>query len=154
MKHRFPPVATPAVAAILSTLVAACSGDPAGSAATKDPSVTAGADLEAQLGDTVRLGVGDAVRVEGTDLRVTFVRLIRDYRCALDVVCFWSGDAEVLVRLEAEAEDLHVFHVYGGRFARVGDLEVELVELLPYPIHDPLEDPPPPTIDVTVTRVE
>lgn len=45
------------------------------------------------------LRVGDTALVEGTDLTIRFVEVTHDSRCAVDVLCVWEGDGEVLLDL-------------------------------------------------------
>lgn len=153
MRHHILPTPLHALALVVGFGCAGCSGDPAANAVGDDPAHAGTVDLEAQLGDTVRLGVGDVLRIARTDFRLGFERVVRDYRCALDVRCVWAGDAEVLVRVVvAGTDDRRVLHLYGDpRSVRVAGFRVEVVELLPYPLNRPLADPAPPTIDVTVT---
>ena len=67
----------------LSCLLAACSGSPA--------EVLPGREFELEL--------GQAVRIAGTDLNVSFVAVEQDSRCPADVTCVWAGDASVNLRL-------------------------------------------------------
>ncbi len=48
-------------------------------------------------GTEISLRGGEEVQVEGTILRLGFVRVVGDSRCPVDVTCVWEGNAEVEV---------------------------------------------------------
>ncbi|MFQ5537839.1 MAG: hypothetical protein ACE5GJ_10335 [Gemmatimonadota bacterium] len=88
-------VRPPAAAVLFATLVSlqACSeGEPT----SPEPS---GALLDTPV--DVTLGLGEAQRVPGTALSVSFVRVAEDSRCPQDVVCVWEGNATVEVGVRA-----------------------------------------------------
>ena len=98
-----------------AALALACSngGSPATDPSRPDRIEHAGqAAQAAQLGEPFQLGFGRSADVAGAGLRVTFVRIDGDSRCAVDVVCVWAGDATVSLRLErggrAAVADLHL----------------------------------------------
>jgi hypothetical protein len=70
------------------------------------------APREVSLGSAFDLRVGDAVRIAGEPLTITFDRVTDDSRCPTNVTCVWAGDAIVHLRLDASrgrtgALDLH-----------------------------------------------
>ena len=82
------------------------------------------------------LAAGEAVAVEGTGLRVQFVRVSGDSRCPADAICIQGGDAIVLVRV-VEGRDARDYELHTGdsRQATIGhgEVRISLVELQPYP---------------------
>lgn len=90
---------------------------------------------EVALGQEFALRAADAVRVAGTDLRVTFDRVTEDSRCPTNVNCVWAGNA--VVRLDARVGqaprgplDLHTTTA-DKRDATVDGYRVHLVGLTP-----------------------
>jgi hypothetical protein len=80
---------TGALALLLAAGTAACAGDSVELSG-------AGMQLsEAQAGDTVRLGVGQSVRVGS--MTVAFRGIGEDSRCPIDALCVWPGSAEALL---------------------------------------------------------
>lgn len=53
--------------------------------------------INAEMGQPFTLSVGQTARI-GL-LRVTFVRVLEDSRCPIDVVCVWQGNAKVQLAL-------------------------------------------------------
>jgi hypothetical protein len=60
------------------------------SACAHDPAVPS-----AGIGSPFRIGVGESVRVEGTDVVLGFDQVTEDSRCPADVVCVWAGTARL-----------------------------------------------------------
>lgn len=55
------------------------------------------------LGRTVSLSPGQSVTIDGESLKIKFVEIINDSRCASGVTCIWQG--EVSVRLDISYRD-------------------------------------------------
>ena len=53
--------------------------------------------INAEIGQPFTLSVGQTARI-GL-LRITFVRVLEDSRCPIDVVCVWQGNAKVQLAL-------------------------------------------------------
>jgi hypothetical protein len=90
------------------------------------------------LDEEFTLAPGQSAAVNGTNLRLTFDRVSEDSRCPTDVTCVWEGDAVVVLRVKAEAEETtREVHTQGGeprsRKAPAGDFVVTLVRLDPVP---------------------
>ena len=90
------------------------------------------------LNEEFTLGPGQTVTVNGTNVRLTFDRVREDSRCPTDVSCVWEGDAVVVLKVKAEAEEVtREVHTQGGgsrsRQAPAGDYVVTLVRLEPAP---------------------
>jgi hypothetical protein len=89
----------------------------------------------APLNQRFTIQPGQSTEVEGTPLRVLFLRVSADSRCPADVICIQAGDATVLVRaLESQSSD---YELHTGAQPRVvttpSGYRIELVELQPYP---------------------
>ena len=115
-------------------------------------SVQAQAVLETALGEPFVLGYGSAAAVDGGKLMIVFDRVAEDSRCPADVMCAWSGQAIVELRVEAGGEaaqtvELGGFTDYEGVLrpqrpelettpsATVGGYTIELLAVTPYPAH-------------------
>jgi hypothetical protein len=68
-------------------------------------------------GATASIPLGGTVRVEGTDVHVTFERVVQDSRCPRNVTCVWAGEAtvELSVREADGAERLIAVVIPGGQ---------------------------------------
>ena len=90
---------------------------------------------------TVVLAPGQTVQVGG-GASVGFVAVIGDSRCPIDAVCIQGGDAIVRVTLStngtAGQRDLHTGSMAAVTFE---DLQIQLVELQPYPFSSRPFDP-------------
>jgi hypothetical protein len=91
-----------------------------------------------ELGDRFSLAPGETVTVEGTGLRIRFLGVESDSRCALRAQCVWPGDGEVALRITDGRGGLvhgtlHTNEAEGPVSIRVGPYEICLVELRPYP---------------------
>jgi hypothetical protein len=88
----------------------------------------------------IALSHGEAKRVAGTPLTITFEAVTDDSRCPEGVSCVWAGDAVVHIRIEggtppASTAMLHV----NGQFDRDvvhGSHRVTLVAVAPHPKAD------------------
>jgi len=90
------------------------------------------------LNEEFTLAPGQSATVNGTNVRLTFDRVKEDSRCPTDVTCIWEGDAVVVLKVRAAAEEAtREVHTQGGdtrsRKARAGDYMVTLVRLDPAP---------------------
>ncbi len=84
----------------------------------------------------VVLAPGQAVIVDRVQ-SIEFERVSGDSRCAIDVVCFWQGNAEVEVRMRTGTGPTHPFTLNTGvephQIEHAG-YRVRLVELSPQPV--------------------
>ena len=90
------------------------------------------------LNEEFVLAPGQTAAVNGTNVRLTFERVKEDSRCPTDVTCVWEGDAVVVLKVKAEAEEeTREVHTQGGeprsRKAPAGDYVVTLIRLQPAP---------------------
>ena len=116
-------------------------------------SVQAQAVSDVGLDEPFVLGYGSSAAVDGGKLTVTFEKVVEDSRCPADVMCAWSGQAVVGLRVEAAGEaaqtvELGGFTDYDGILrpqrpelettpsATVGGYTIELLAVTPYPAHN------------------
>jgi hypothetical protein len=97
---------------------------------------------------------GDAATIDGTDVRVRFLRVSGDSRCPADVVCIQGGDAVVHIR--AENGDAREFELHTGDDSRAAvsyeGLRIALVTLQPYPFSSRTIQPDEYRVTLRVTR--
>jgi hypothetical protein len=89
--------------------------------------VASGPDFEPAPGKTVQLA--------GTGVRVTFLEVVNDSRCPVDVVCVTAGDAEVRLAVTGEGEDrtVSLHTTQEPRSTTIGAVRLELTGLMPSP---------------------
>jgi hypothetical protein len=82
------------------------------------------------------LAPGQTATVEGTGLRVAFLRVSGDSRCPADVLCIQGGDALVHVRADDGGNGAE-YELHTGDASRAGvrhgGYRIELANLQPYP---------------------
>lgn len=84
---------------LLVTVAAACRGTSApatGDAAAESRSTAA-------LDDTLRISLGEGVRVQPAGTLVSFDSVLGDSRCRPDVTCVWAGSVRVRLTFSANA---------------------------------------------------
>jgi hypothetical protein len=105
-----------------------------------------------QEGTDFALRVGESATIRDAGLIVTFVRVVSDSRCQVDVTCFWSGNGEIELGVTAVAE-IQLVRLNSDlepRATQLGEHELRFVELDP----DPRSDAPlSPTDYVATLRV-
>ena len=118
---------------ILAIAVASCSSS------CKTKSTSAAAALPSE----VVLAPGQEAAIEGTQIRLRFVRVLSDSRCPTDVVCIQAGQAVVLVEVLENATVAARLELRdtGGDADRYSDLSITLVDLTPRPISTRPIDP-------------
>ena len=100
------------------------------------------------------LAPGESASIEGTPLRVQFLRVSGDSRCPADALCIQGGDAIVHVRAtESPAADYEL-HTGGPPHAVVtpSGFRIELAELQPYPFSSRTIQPGDYRATLVVTR--
>jgi hypothetical protein len=88
------------------------------------------------LNQQFTLAPGEAVAIEGTGLRVQFVRVMSDSRCPADALCISAGDAAVHVRVvEGTATSDYDLHTAASEQSTIEHraTRIALVQLQPYP---------------------
>jgi len=87
------------------------------------------------LNQDFTLAPGQASTLEGTSVRVEFVRVTGDSRCPADAFCIQGGDALVHIRVSdsgAADYELHTGDASRAAIVHAG-IRLELVMLQPYP---------------------
>jgi hypothetical protein len=127
---------TAGIGALLPAVAVAEMQEPAPApSSSPDPGSTVPADIQLQAGQTATL--------EGGALQVTFVDVIEDSRCPMDVMCVWMGQAVVSLHVVLDGVDRGevVVTLYPGPQARgpryhdatVDRYVLSLADLQPYP---------------------
>jgi hypothetical protein len=97
-----------------------------------------------RVGGTATLRLGESVRVEGTAVRLRFVRVVEDSRCPLGVTCVWAGRARVEIGVNdggpARSLELEVAHREPTLLPERG-LGLSATALDPYPQAEAPPDP-------------
>jgi hypothetical protein len=123
--------------------------------------VVTGCDENPPLGPTVPLGreftlaPGEAALIEDASLQVQFLSVSGDSRCPADAVCIQGGDALVHVRVTNGASAEFVLHTGDLSRASVSHagVEIELVQLQPYPFSSRTIEPVEYRATLKVTRL-
>jgi uncharacterized protein YodC (DUF2158 family) len=90
----------------------------------------------AQVGQEFKLKVGEQVQIKEAGLRITFSRVAEDSRCPQGVTCIWAGNGRVILKASRGAgrgRDVQLNTGIEPKHGRVGEYEVRLVNLSPYP---------------------
>ena len=89
------------------------------------------------------LAPGQSASIQGTSLRIVFLRVAGDSRCPADAFCIQGGDALVHVRVTASTTAEYELHT--GDHARAivthAGFSIELVQPQPYPFSSRTIDP-------------
>ena len=91
----------------------------------------------APLNQQFTLRRGETVSINGTSVRLQFMEVTGDSRCASDVMCIQAGDAIVHVRA-LDGAAVADYELHAGDSSRSAashrQLRIELVQLDPYPV--------------------
>ena len=142
----------PTIHLVAAVALAGCGDSLTDPGTTPDPDPAVTKASYASIGDTVTLELGASAIFEPAGVEVTFLRLVGDSRCPVGVTCVWEGDAEVEVRVATgeSGSQVRLHTSLEPRAVSIGAYVVQLVDVLPHPIDDPLADPGPLGIVVTV----
>lgn len=91
----------------------------------------------AELNEPFTLAIGQTATVEGADFDLTFVDVLADSRCAVDVQCVWEGEATIRLRVAPRGEAAQTFDLTTrGNASTVvhGGFRISFEELAP-PTH-------------------
>jgi hypothetical protein len=111
--------------------------------------VAAGCHADRPAGPTVptdrqfTLAPGQSASIQGTSLRLAFLRVSGDSRCPADAFCIQGGDALVHVRVSESTTaeyELHTGNDVRGSVTHAG-FSIELMQLQPYPFSSRTIDP-------------
>ncbi|MBN2532118.1 MAG: hypothetical protein JXB88_04470 [Spirochaetales bacterium] len=96
-----------------------------------------------RLGERFKLPVGQSAYEPRQKILFTFKSVLQDSRCPSDVVCFWEGEAIILVNVNIAGRDYGDFKmsthvrpsvIYVGRYS------IRFLDLVPYPVStDPID---------------
>ncbi|MCL4870576.1 MAG: hypothetical protein KJ063_16560 [Anaerolineae bacterium] len=104
-------------------------------------------ELTLNLNEPFALSAGKSVVVAGTELRLTFTKVVEDSRCPTEVTCVWAGQAviEIMVQMGESAPQSITFST--------NPISTELhdtIELSGYTIHLQSLDPYPQSSDTPI----
>lgn len=105
-----------------------------------EPLVLAKEDArEVAPGSSFQLALGSTVRIRGTDLHVTFQRVVEDSRCPVNVQCVWAGEVtlELGFRTGDGPERTHTLVLPGGGGAPLNVGPLGIREAWVTPARDP-----------------
>ncbi|MEX2178246.1 MAG: hypothetical protein WD801_06020 [Gemmatimonadaceae bacterium] len=85
--------------------------------------------------DTLTITLGASATSRDGALRVAFLRLVQDSRCAVNVTCVWEGDATVRLRADADRSTVEatIHTALDPRTLTAGRYVLSLLDVLPYP---------------------
>lgn len=85
--------------------------------------------------------VSDSLRIGNEllldDSSVKFIRVISDSRCPKSVKCIWQGEVKVLLGVYTNQHYFEKVIVISSRvvnIVEIGDLEISILDLSPYPL--------------------
>jgi hypothetical protein len=120
---------------------------PSCSQPTKSPATTQPQIRTASNGDTVRLAVGESVRLGTSGTVVGFERVLSDSRCRPDVQCVWEGSVRVRLMLSEHDRSTSFVELDSSmqpRSVNVGAYRIELLREI---------EPPPGSAGTYVIRL-
>ena len=95
---------------------------------------TPAAPKQVPLGKDFRLEEGQSARVAGTDLVVTFTRLVGDSRCPTNVTCIQAGEVTIALKVTGLDEPQSFeLSTPGTNEKRFGKFMIQLQTVEPYP---------------------
>jgi hypothetical protein len=102
--------------------------------------------------DTLTVALGGTASTRDRKLRLTFVELAADSRCAANVVCVWEGDAAVKLRVETgtNVAETTIHTRLEPKVLEIGGFSLSLLEVRPYP--GTTTTPQTPTVVVRASR--
>lgn len=87
------------------------------------------------LDQVFELKIGEFARIPAANVVVTFVDVLEDSRCAVDVLCPWAGNAKVLVRVEETGRETQLIELNSTLDPRevfFGDYRVDFISIVPH----------------------
>ena len=126
----------------------------------KGPPGRTGQDAPAELDRPFQIKLHDSIAIVSEQMKIEFVEVLEESRCAANVTCIWAGRARVLIGISLGGEELgqHELTLEGGQsdlaVARVGGYLVSLVSLDPYPGTSDQGDEPDQTVTLAVSMDE
>lgn len=89
---------------------------------------------EVRIGEAFDLPFGKAVRIAGEELNLAFIDVLEDSRCPTGLTCVWAGNGEIALELNGQQFMLNT--LTDPKRLQLFGLQVELLELSPYPNYD------------------
>ncbi|MBI1731088.1 hypothetical protein HYR53_10815 [Candidatus Acetothermia bacterium] len=89
---------------------------------------------DVHVNQTFTLGLGATAKVMEANLLVTFVDVVEDSRCPVDVTCVWAGNLKVLVKLQEvgrSAQQVELNSTSDPRQVFFGDYRVDFMGAQP-----------------------
>jgi hypothetical protein len=87
--------------------------------------------IEPQLDAEFWIKMGESVTLEKGSLSIKFISLAGDSRCPEGVICFWEGNAEVI--LEVSKNEIRLNTLLDPKEDVVGGYNIQLRDVIPYP---------------------
>ena len=113
-------------------------------------------EINAALGGTATLAPGQTVSITDASLKVKFLEVVNDSRCATGVECFWEGEVSALVEITQQGStDSLVLTKRASGIGTEGFNEFEIsFEVTPYPQADKQISKKDYRLKITVTKKE
>jgi hypothetical protein len=118
-------------------LVGALSCSRSATCAQAQPACESPIAVEAREGEDFVLAPGMRARIASANIIVTFERVASDSRCPRDVVCVWSGNAALQLRVETDGGQPWSGSLNTNvepRTTQLGNYELSVVALSPAPV--------------------
>ena len=112
---------------LVTIAVAACRG----TSAPAPGDASAESQSTAALDDTLRISLGEGVRVSPAGTLVSFDKVLSDSRCRPDVTCVWAGSVRVRLTFSANAGSGAVAELETNAEPRSTTFERDVFTLLP-----------------------
>jgi hypothetical protein len=95
------------------------------------PACETDAPVEPKLGEEFTIGYGKSITLENGSVTVAFLAVTEDSRCPEGAVCFWEGNARVLLSVTKHEFGLNT--TLSPKDTTIGAYNVRLVRVDPYP---------------------
>jgi hypothetical protein len=118
-----------------STVALACARSTACDPATS--TCAPAAESVVRVDEDVVLIPGRVVRVEESQVRLSFERVVSDSRCPRDVTCVWAGNAAARIRAWSDSDTARTIDLNSTlepKSARLDGYSVRLVAVAPDPV--------------------
>lgn len=118
--------------------------------ATRIPVTPTEQIIEYQLEQEIQIRLGESITLENRAMTIRFKSLAGDSRCPQGAVCVWQGNAEVI--LEVSGKEISLNTDLEPKEAVVGQYNIRLQDVIPYPIMDEEHAPESYSITIVVSR--
>lgn len=138
---------------LIAAVVSLGCGSPSGAGAPERS-----ASVSVALAQEFPLRPGETAQLHGANLRLTFVEVLEDSRCPIDVVCVWAGNAKIQLHVRGVGTDDLELDTFGdtGGYARMVEFEGHRIHLvsLTNPNRALAERAPAPAVYTAMLRIE